>query len=605
MATTKITDLTAYTDPVSTDVVPIVDVASDVTKKVSIADLMENAGSGTEALPGISFDGDPNTGIYRPGADQVAISTGGTGRLFVDASGNVGVGGAPNAQLNLIAPIPSFRLTDSDTSGHSQVLQSDTSLYVDADRGAAGTGALILRTNGTNERLRIDSSGRIGIGTSLPSAILDIANSTFQAVRTNLSSITDTFHQYRGTPDGAGYEHARVFSGRDTSVHTYGSFLAFYTEGKASGTTDTSVERLRIDSSGRVAIGSTSPSTTLSIGASASSSYNGGVCLNRGPSTYNFYEASDGTNSVIFGLDNNLAVAKIGSVNSYPIGFFTGNAERARIDGSGRLLVGTSTSATTALVQIRGNSAAPTNPGTLYLFPNYAAASLGTGDVLGRLQAGANDGSVGATIDFVADAQWGSSDYPTRLVFSTTADSASSPTERMRIANTGVISTFNSVGDSLNLFNANSAGTSYAFLYGLHSATNNVSGGTTSILIYTNGNVVNTNNSYGAISDIKLKENIVDANSQWDDIKALQVRKYNFKEGQTHTQIGLVAQEAELVSPGLVSESPDRDQDGNDLGTTTKSVNYSVLYMKAVKALQEAMERIETLEAKVAALEAN
>jgi hypothetical protein len=105
------------------------------------------------------------------------------------------------------------------------------------------------------------------------------------------------------------------------------------------------------------------------------------------------------------------------------------------------------------------------------------------------------------------------------------------------------------------------------------------------------------NNSYTAISDIKLKENIVDANSQWDDIKALQVRNYNLKEGQTHRQIGLIAQEVEPVSPGLVYESPDRDEDGNDLGTVTKSVNYSVLYMKAVKALQEAMERIETLEA--------
>ena len=126
-------------------------------------------------------------------------------------------------------------------------------------------------------------------------------------------------------------------------------------------------------------------------------------------------------------------------------------------------------------------------------------------------------------------------------------------------------------------------------------------GGTNSIIIWTNGNVVNTNNSYGAISDVKLKENIVDAGSQWDDLKALQVRKYNFKEGQTHTQIGLVAQEVELVSPGLVSESPDRDAEGNDLGTVTKSVNYSVLYMKAVKALQEAMERIETLEARLTA----
>lgn len=120
--------------------------------------------------------------------------------------------------------------------------------------------------------------------------------------------------------------------------------------------------------------------------------------------------------------------------------------------------------------------------------------------------------------------------------------------------------------------------------------------GTASFLVSTNGNVANTNNSYGAFSDIKLKENIVDASSQWHDLKALQVRKYNFKKGQTHTQIGLISQEVELVSPGLVNELPDRDQEGNDLGTVTKTVNYSVLYMKAVKALQEAMERIETLE---------
>jgi hypothetical protein len=119
--------------------------------------------------------------------------------------------------------------------------------------------------------------------------------------------------------------------------------------------------------------------------------------------------------------------------------------------------------------------------------------------------------------------------------------------------------------------------------------------------VLSNGNVQNTNNSYGAISDIKLKENIVDAGSQWSDLKALQVRKYNLKEGQTHTQIGLIAQEVELVSPGLVSESPDRDAEGNDLGTVTKSVNYSVLYMKAVKALQEAMKRIEALEARLTA----
>lgn len=121
------------------------------------------------------------------------------------------------------------------------------------------------------------------------------------------------------------------------------------------------------------------------------------------------------------------------------------------------------------------------------------------------------------------------------------------------------------------------------------------------------GDCQNTNNNYGAISDSKLKENIVDANSQWDDIKAVQVRNYNFKAETnfpTYTQIGVVAQELETVSPGLVKDNVDEDADGNDLGTVTKSVSYSVLYMKALKALQEAMTRIETLETKVAALEA-
>ena len=122
------------------------------------------------------------------------------------------------------------------------------------------------------------------------------------------------------------------------------------------------------------------------------------------------------------------------------------------------------------------------------------------------------------------------------------------------------------------------------------------------------GDLQNTNNNYGGTSDIKLKENIVDANSQWDDIKAIQVRNYNFKadtQYPTHTQIGVIAQELETVCPGLVKDNIDEDNDGNDLGTVTKSVHYSVLYMKAVKALQEAMTRIEKLETKVAALEAS
>jgi hypothetical protein len=111
-----------------------------------------------------------------------------------------------------------------------------------------------------------------------------------------------------------------------------------------------------------------------------------------------------------------------------------------------------------------------------------------------------------------------------------------------------------------------------------------VIGGSTDIKILGNGNVQNTNNSYGAISDVKLKENIIDATSQWDDIKNLTVRKYSLKSDSLDApnMLGVIAQEVEAAGmAGLVYETPDRDMEGNDLETVTKAVNYSILYMKA------------------------
>jgi hypothetical protein len=129
-----------------------------------------------------------------------------------------------------------------------------------------------------------------------------------------------------------------------------------------------------------------------------------------------------------------------------------------------------------------------------------------------------------------------------------------------------------------------------------------------SVFIFGNGNIQNTNNSYGAFSDVKLKENIVDSGSQWEDIKAVRVRKYSMiaDNESSPNRLGVIAQELESSGmSGLVLDNTDRDENYEELETTTKSVQYSVLYMKAIKALQEAMTRIETLEAKVQTLENN
>ena len=301
--------------------------------------------------------------------------------------------------------------------------------------------------------------------------------------------------------------------------------------------------------------------------------------------------------------------------------------ERMRIDSSGRVLVGTSTARTnfygaiinpqvqietanTATRALSIVSSASVDAGGLLVLAAQKSGAVGgntivaLGNELGQIGFLGSDGTnfqPGALIRSFVDSAPSTSIMPGRLQFEVT-DGAGFLLERMRIDNTGKAG-FLSGDNTVWTSSTAAAGTTQSIFVGSYSATAPY-GGTVSIVIRTNGNVLNTNGSYGAISDLKLKENIVDANSQWDDLKALQVRNYNFKEGQTHTQIGLIAQEVELVSPGLVNESPDRDEEGNDLGTVTKSVAYSVLYMKAVKALQEAMERIEVLEAKVTVLEA-
>ena len=142
---------------------------------------------------------------------------------------------------------------------------------------------------------------------------------------------------------------------------------------------------------------------------------------------------------------------------------------------------------------------------------------------------------------------------------------------------------------------------------------NEDNGNTTSFQVLGNGNTQNINNSFTATSDERIKQDITDATSQWDDIKALQVKNFKLKckvsvDGDDAPKhIGVVAQDLEAAGMnGLVENiEPDPYQkDTLGIEEDVKSVKYSILYMKAVKALQEAMTRIETLETQRADLEA-
>lgn len=125
------------------------------------------------------------------------------------------------------------------------------------------------------------------------------------------------------------------------------------------------------------------------------------------------------------------------------------------------------------------------------------------------------------------------------------------------------------------------------------------------ILIYGNGDIKNANNVFSALSDVKLKENIVDATPKLDKLMQVRVVNYNLiNDYEKHKQLGVIAQELEQVFPGLVDETADTDAQGDDLGTTTKSVKYSVFVPMLIKALQEQQAMIAQLQADVAALKA-
>ena len=178
---------------------------------------------------------------------------------------------------------------------------------------------------------------------------------------------------------------------------------------------------------------------------------------------------------------------------------------------------------------------------------------------------------------------------------------------RHRIGSTGQ-QQFSAQGNPTraHIFRTSRGSTSNRYIIsGYHSATeNDATGGTEVFRVRSNGGVQNTANVYTSLSDERLKENIVDAESQWDDVKALRLVNFNFTEQVNYGSeklLGFIAQEVEQICPSLVDD--DALDDDESLVPGQKSVKNSIIMTKAFGALQEAMARIEQLEARITQLE--
>ena len=416
-------------------------------------------GQGSAASPSVSFIGDTNTGLYSPGADQLALSTNGTGRLFVDASGRVGVGTASPAvplSVTTAASGEALRLTNG-TNNERLHFYTGANALVEANNSNLALTAkdaynIIFSTVNT-ERIRITSDGKVGLGTSSPSYKLHVDGETF--FNKVVSSATGDYTRVNATAIFRGKSGRAVFIGTDNSS------VSYVQVGNAD--IDSGTWPLAINpNGGNVGIGTQSPQTKLEVNNDSTTE----IEVAR-------FRSNGNTNNpmIRFVVDESQNVRKIDANGSVlgALAFNQGSNERMRIDSSGRLLVGTSSSRIVedllgngpqGLIQIEAENsdaimsiisagtADAGRAGTLSLGRHRNSTVGGTptvvqsGDTLGAICFAGGDGTdmrtKGASIACQVDGTTGANTMPGRLVFSTTSTTpGASPTERMRIDSSG------------------------------------------------------------------------------------------------------------------------------------------------------------------------
>ena len=417
-----------------------------------------------------------------------------TERARIDSSGRFGIGtNSPATILDVqgSGPVAKIEATD-DSNARVRILSANTrsSFLEFADTDDSDVGEIVYSHSNNNmrfvtaatERMRLDGGGRLLIGhdssvgddnnLQLVGTTADGSSATFWRSSDDNGNPQLNFVKTRGTvssstvvQDDDTLGRIRFYGWDGNDSDSRGAEIIAQVDGTPgtddmpgrlifATTSDGSripTERMRIDSSGRLLLGTT---THSSVAQTVYSTENSAILFqnsNTGTGSANgFYVGtSTGTDSFVWNYENGALV------------FATNNTERLRIDDSGRLLIGTNTSRSmgghsgplqvsgtnfsTATVSITNN--ANSSNGAYLFFSKQRSGSVGgntilqSGDLVGQIRwlgaDGTNLDTPLATIDGLVDGTPGENDMPGRIVFSTTADGAASPTERVRITSGG------------------------------------------------------------------------------------------------------------------------------------------------------------------------
>ena len=240
----------------------------------------------------IVHTGDTNTAIRFPAADTITAETGGSERLRIDSSGQLLVGSAaiqyaasPFYASGTNPVVGSFHHSDGGTDDQARIALGalennppyNRGVYLTAENNGAGHDFLVAcsasHSAGPTEKLRITSDGKIGIGLASPKTDLDIANDAGGTLTLSCSDDSSSANQLIGKinfhtadPSGDGPQNNAIISAHSVESTGSGAYLKFSTATGATGSEGAdAVERLRIDSSGRVGISRTPTGHMLEV----------------------------------------------------------------------------------------------------------------------------------------------------------------------------------------------------------------------------------------------------------------------------------------------------------------------------------------------------